>query len=220
MFTSRKPGRRLRFRTGIKHGPNVPVVWRKKTPIDGSGRLTVPSSQMDPVHRALLKFSQAAGFAAVSELRLRLLADNTPALRSIAMAHNLEAVEEAILEYFDRLLSDSEKADVRAARQVRNKLLHCEFWTAERRVLNAGGSVAGGGVQMIDLLAGQNILESIRNGPRVPLREIPKTEPRIFGWIMEGAAQGGLFEEAEHMFCSAIRVTERLFMEGHTVGNA
>jgi hypothetical protein len=166
---------------------------------------------------AIRRFGDAARFAAISELRLRLLAVNTAAIREYATRQKLEDVESAILSHFEKVLTDSEREDIGAARKVRNKLLHCEFWTAEKRVVEAGRTVRSAGMRMLNLTEKSSILESIEHGTRVPLREVGAADPRIFGWIMEGATDGGLFEEAEHIFCNAIRAIERLFLEGHHI---
>jgi hypothetical protein len=140
--------------------------------------------------------------AAILELRVRLLADKHLETRPQALARNLEDTEEAVIAHFAGSLSAEDKALVRAARRVRNKLLHCEFWTAEERLLSLNMSVARSDIIAFSFDTGEErSLDQLTADP---------SDARVFPWVLNGMAPGGLFETAEQTFTEAINIIIRL----------
>src|SRR5437879_236229 len=83
-------------------------------------------------------FRAAGGLAADYELRVRLLADKTPALAQWATAKNLQDVETPLIAHFSASLTDEEKKLLAIVRVLRNKLLHGEFTTARSKLEELG----------------------------------------------------------------------------------
>jgi hypothetical protein len=158
---------------------------------------------MTMFEQCAVRFSEAARMAALLELFVRHLADCTPQLRPVAMAHNLVTTEDAILAHFAPVLLPGESNAIRAARGIRNKLLHCEFWTALARIEGTGRVPHRPPVTMVNLATGV-VLDAV---------DVGETEPRIYGWVALGAAKGGFFEHADEAFSEALRAVKRLFGE-------
>ena len=83
-------------------------------------------------------FRETAGWAAEYELRIRLLADKTPELETHSTARSMATVEDAVLKYFDAVLDAEAKNRFKTVRDLRNKLLHCEFVSAVRYLTDLG----------------------------------------------------------------------------------
>ena len=73
------------------------------------------------------QFKAAAAEGAVYELYIRLLADKVPELRQSAYGERLEDVEGLIVVHFSSALTEDEKNHLKLCRQLRNKILHCDF---------------------------------------------------------------------------------------------
>jgi hypothetical protein len=149
------------------------------------------------------RFGEAAKMAAIFELRARMLADKVEALRRTALAHQLDTTLGAVIQHFCGVITADEVSTLRTAQQVRNKLLHCEFWTAKARLERAGVPVATANVS----------LGCFETEDVTPLAQLDPTQPRLFGWLIASAGSGELFELAEHAFTAAIMVIERLVVE-------
>jgi len=80
------------------------------------------------------QYKAAAGEGALYELRMRLLADKVPALQQSAYGEKLEDVEGLILVHFGNALTDEEKTLLKRCRQLRNKILHCDFGAARKKL--------------------------------------------------------------------------------------
>jgi hypothetical protein len=109
------------------------------------------------------QYKRAAAEGALVELRLRLLADKVPELRSIAHDEKLEKVETLIGEHFADALTVDEKAALRLCRQHRNKVLHCDFRAARGKLEHLGADTQRGNVKRVDLqgLSGTQMAEKI-----------------------------------------------------------
>jgi len=147
-----------------------------------------------------VKFSEAARTASLLELWMRHLAEATTGLRALAHARHLATVEDAVVTHFKNALSKSDVAVIVHARDVRNKLLHCEFWTVKALLDATGANSNMPEVTIIDL----------NTGSAKPASEATAEEPRIYGWLWMGAAPGGIFEQADAAFAAAICVVKRL----------
>jgi hypothetical protein len=161
---------------------------------------------VSPIERQYIHaFGEAAKMAAILELRIRMLADKLPETRPKALAHRLEDAEDSIIAHFAASLSTADVATLQAARRVRNKLLHCEFWTAEKRLLSAERRVVRPEVVALALDTGQEWdLDQLTTA---------EGEPRLFAWVLNGMAPGGLFGTAEQTFIEAVNIIIRLLDE-------
>ena len=83
-------------------------------------------------------FKAAAGEGAVLELKLRLLAGKVPTLRKYAHQQNLGNIEDELATHFGDALSVAEKDMLRLCRQLRNKVLHSDFYAARGKVGELG----------------------------------------------------------------------------------
>jgi hypothetical protein len=163
---------------------------------------------MTNFERNALKFSESARTASLLELWVRHLAEATPALRAQAHARQLATVEDAIVGHFKDSLGDADTHAIKHARDVRNKLMHCEFWTVKDLLEAAGTEFHVPDVTMID----------IATGAQRPASEATPEDPRIYGWLWMGAAPDGLFDHADAAFAAAICVVKRLFSVGSLSG--
>jgi len=96
-------------------------------------------------------FKAAAGEGAVLELKLRLLAGKVPTLRKYAHQQNLGNIEDELATHFGDALSVAEKDMLRLCRQLRNKVLHSDFYAARGKLGELGIDTQSGGVKMIPL---------------------------------------------------------------------
>jgi hypothetical protein len=162
-------------------------------------------------------FKQASGEGAVYELRMRLLADKIPALQKTAYDDRLENVETLIIGHFGNDLSDVEKAALKLSRQLRNKILHCDFKAARDKLQELSIAPQNGGVRKIDAvgLSGnemiQKILDATNNVPGTSIN-VADTKPEagnIFSWLIESGLSGD-FPQAITAFAATIKIIDRL----------
>ena len=85
------------------------------------------------------------------ELKLRLLAGKVPTLRKYAHQQNLGNIENELATHFGDALSVAEKDMLRLCRQLRNKVLHSNFYAARGKLGELGIDTQSGGVKMIPL---------------------------------------------------------------------
>jgi hypothetical protein len=147
-----------------------------------------------------LRFSEAARTASLLELWVRHLAEATKELPALAHARNLATVEDAMISHFKNALSQLDAEALAHARDVRNKLLHCEFWTVKALLDAAGANPHMPDATLIDL----------KTGSAKPASDAGASDPCIYGWLWMGAAPGGIFEQADAAFAAAICVVKRL----------
>ncbi len=152
-------------------------------------------------------YGAACAWGSLLELKTRMLADNTPALKHLAHANKLEDVESAIAAAFASQLQPGDAALLAKARLVRNKVVHGNFSRAKETLIELGFGVSDGGVSRID--ASGNILDALVNGKRVPVSQVPTVDSNIFGWLLE-AGTSGLFERAVEVFQNAGEIIQRL----------
>src|SRR6267378_3032845 len=85
---------------------------------------------------AALRNTVAVG--ADMELRLRMLADKTPAIEHCSTARDMATVEKAIVEHFADRIDEPDRTLLRVARQLRNKLIHGDFTAAVGKLEELG----------------------------------------------------------------------------------
>jgi hypothetical protein len=165
------------------------------------------------------QYKAAAAEGAVYELRMRLLADKIPALQKSAYGARLEGVEELIVGHFASALAEEEQALLKSCRQLRNKVLHCDFAAARRKLEELGTSPQHGNVKRVDIrgLSGRQTIDKIGDvranviGSFQYVGAWPTTAGAIFAWLIEAGVAGD-FKLAADSFARAAGVIERLAM--------
>src|ERR1700740_2963518 len=101
--------------------------------------------------------------SATVELRLRMLANKIPELRAFAHEQNLGDVEMAIIKHFAQALAEEEKSTLARCRQLRNKILHCDFRAARKKLSELGITTPSGNARVIDVrgLCGARMVEKV-----------------------------------------------------------
>ncbi|MDB5988357.1 MAG: hypothetical protein JWR16_3410 [Nevskia sp.] len=174
--------------------------------------------QAPPLTAYLDQFKVAAGEGALVELKLRLLADKVPALQEFAHAQRLDNIEAEVAKHFGSALSDSDKDMLASCRQLRNKILHCNFSAAREKLSALGSESLGGGVRKIDLdgLNTSEMLSKVESaiagevGASVLVMDSPATNPgNVFGWLLEVGGAGD-FVAAANAFRGAAAIIDRL----------
>jgi len=177
---------------------------------------------LSPPHVVFLEqFKSASSEGAIFELKLRLLADKTPSLQQFAHEQKLEDIENKVTEYFGNALSEDEKNTIVVCHQLRNKILHCNFSAARKKLVESGAESISAGVKRIDINGLINITQieakitqAITNNPGSfeSVSESATTTPgRIFGWLLEMGAAGDLLK-AILVFQEASAILDRLLV--------
>jgi hypothetical protein len=163
------------------------------------------------------QYKVAAAEGALYELRLRRLADRVPELQQLAHAQRLEDVETLIVSHFSSVLSEDEKAALRLSRQLRNKILHCDFRAARNKLKQLGIDTPRGDVKKADVggLSGSQMVEKIANlvasvpGAFEYVADSGAGAGSVFGWLLE-VGQAGDFNQAARAFAHAAEIVDRL----------
>jgi hypothetical protein len=163
------------------------------------------------------QYRVAAGEGAVLELKMRLLANKVPRLRPFVDEH-LEDVEEQIITAFAKHLSDTEQAQLQTCRQLRNKVLHCDFPKARSKLHELGAPKVRGGIRQFrfNSQTPEGIAKDLEDAApgRVAGREVAdmtsKAEANIYGWLLELGTAGD-FQRAADVFRVACGILDRLF---------
>jgi hypothetical protein len=161
-------------------------------------------------------FKAAAAEGAVVELKLRLLAGKIPALQKYAHQKRLEDIEVELAEHFDSSLSAEEKETLRLCRQLRNKVLHSDFYAAREKLNELGIETSSGNVRKIDLpvvsiAEVSRKLSAAEAGTEGTLvADTSSTDSgSVLGWFLE-AGNAGDFQRAVSAFKSASAIVDRL----------
>ena len=149
----------------------------------------------------IARYETAAGKAAVTELKLRILAEVIPPLEQHAHDGKLENVENRIFGWFVSIgepLSDTEQSRITTTRQFRNKLLHGELHTARQKMHSLGAPPRTGGVMHMKFGDGpklQQILDALQNNTMTRIADTTTQDTGIAGWLMDMGLAGD-FENA------------------------
>ena len=145
-----------------------------------------------------------------------------PSLQKYAHAQKLEDIETEVAKYFSNWVSDEDKEALRLCRQLRNKVLHCDFRAARDKLEELGGDRGRGDVKAIDVcgLSGTPLAEKVRgaganvDGTFQYVADTSSTEPgTVFGWLLElGMADD--FRKAVEAFSHASAIIDRLARHG------
>src|SRR5271165_2838126 len=98
----------------------------------------------------LERFKAAAAEGAAVELKLRVLAGKVPGLEKYAHQKHLEDIEGELAKHFGAALSVEEKETLRFCRQLRNKVLHSDFYAMREKLKELGQQPGRAGVTKID----------------------------------------------------------------------
>lgn len=164
----------------------------------------------------LPQYKLAAAEGAVLELKLRMLCEAVLPLQSFAHANRLEDAENAVIAHFAAELQEGEAERLATCRQMRNKILHCDFRSARQKLANVGGEIGEGSVRFLRIQEGTPPaaqLASAMRDPRHSFQEVSATsstrEGTVFGWLLELGAAGD-FVEAAKAFRESVLIIERL----------
>ena len=165
------------------------------------------------------QFKAAAAEGALYELRMRLLADKAPAIQKAAYKADLRDVEHLIVTAFSDALCDDEKRLLEQCRQLRNKLLHCDFNALRKKLAEQGVDPRHGEVKRIDIarLSGAEMAGKISDvaanapGSFEYVGDMPAKAGTVFGWLFDAGTSGN-FKEAASSFARAAAIIERLAM--------
>jgi hypothetical protein len=142
-----------------------------------------------------------------------------PAIQKAAYKADLKDVEQLIVKAFSSALSDEEKTLLEQCRQLRNKLLHCDFHALRKKLAEQGAGSQRGDVKRVDIagLSGTRMAAKIREvatgapGSFEYVGETPAKAGTVFGWLFDAGISGN-FKEAASSFARAAGVIDRLAM--------
>jgi hypothetical protein len=165
------------------------------------------------------QYKAAAAEGALYELRMRLLADKVPALQQAAYGERLEDVEGLIIVHFAGHLTDQEKSLLKLCRQLRNKILHCDFHAARKKLGELGANPQQGNVKRIDIrgLSGRAVIAKISDvtanvvGTFQYVGASPTGAGAVLAWLIEAGVAGD-FTEAAKSFARAAQIIDHLAM--------
>lgn len=173
-----------------------------------------------PVERFEQQYKAAAGEGAIVELKMRLLADKIPALQKLAHDQKLEDVELLIAKHFPNDLSADETETLKRCRQLRNKILHCDFRAARTKLNELGVETERGDVKRVDIRGISSPAQLVETIARVKanipgsfeyIGDGPFIAGSVFGWLIE-LGNAGDFVRAAECFAGATRIIDRLAM--------
>jgi hypothetical protein len=163
------------------------------------------------------QYKAAAGEGAIIELKMRLLADKVPELQKFAHDQRLEDVETLIANHFSNALTAEEKTTLAVCRQLRNKILHCDFHAARQKLEQLGIATQSAEVKKVDIrgLSAEQMIEKIAAvkantaGAFEYVADSPFEAGGVFAWLIELGAAGG---RAVKCFAGAAEIVDKLAM--------
>jgi len=132
-------------------------------------------------------------------LHLPLFAGAHEELCAFAHAYLLADVESAIVRILGNRLCEQDKELLKDCRQLRNKVLHCDFRAVKQKLGDMGITIATGGVTKVNLNTGETALVS----------DTSSEAGGVFGWLLE-AQSSGLLKHALDVFGQSITLVRRL----------
>jgi hypothetical protein len=160
----------------------------------------MPDLTPSPLDTVVLpQFANAAAYAGVFEMKVRLLADNTEPLRKLAIKNDLEPLTKRLVEHFEQDLTSRERDILKGCVRLRNKLFHLDLSCVKGKLQALNVELALNTVTAIDL----------NTGERFPVSNLSTEKGRVYGWLWESASSGA-FREAVGKFGEAIGVLDRL----------
>jgi len=164
----------------------------------------------------LERFKAAAAEGAAVELKLRVLAGKVPGLEKYAHQKQLEDIEGELGKHFGAALSAEEKETLRLCRQLRNKVLHSDFYAMREKLKELGQQPGRVGVTKIDfpvptVAEFARKMEAVKAGTEgTVITDTSSTEAGgIYGWLFEVGGAGD-FERACDAFKKSQAIVDRL----------
>ncbi len=164
------------------------------------------------------QYKAAAAEGAVVELKMRLLADKIPALQQYAHAQRLEDIEKELASHFGDHVSDEERKTLALCRKLRNKILHCDFSEARKKLNELGVETQSSGVKRVSLagLSQPQMIEKITNAAagndgtfNFVANSSTSNAGSVFGWLLEMGTSGD-FTQAIDVFGRAVAIVNKL----------
>jgi hypothetical protein len=163
------------------------------------------------------QYQAAAAEGALYELYMRLLADKMPELQQSAYGERLEDVEGLIIVHLSSALTEDEKNHLKLCRQLRNKILHCDFHAARKKLKELGADPQPGNVRRTDIsgLSGRQMAEKISSalanasGSSEYVADLASRAGTVFGWLLEAGGAGD-FAKAADSFKRGAAIVDRL----------
>ena len=158
--------------------------------------------------------AEVGKLAVTQELKLRLLANKTKSIENAAYENKVSDTEEAIVNHFQLAgkISSIEIAQLKISRQIRNKILHCEFDKALKLISELTGKKVDSPVVSVIKTTGLStaeFLSRMKEGLSKPITEFKYKEVGLFGWLMQMHGSGG-FHEAIGIFKRTNAIIDRL----------
>lgn len=163
------------------------------------------------VQDAMDGFAEVGRLAVLQELKIRLLADKTEAIKETSQARSASAPTNAVIDHFAKqnMLTPDEGKLIESTREIRNKIFHCDFLDAmiliERLI---GEPLKPSGIRVLQFKSGVALTDE---APKC-IRNIPKDEAGIFGPLIQMHSSNG-FKLAAKKFEDAIRIIDRVINE-------
>lgn len=163
------------------------------------------------------QYKVAAAEGALLELKLRLLADKTPPLQQSA-GQRLQDIEAHVAKEFGASLTEADKSTLEVSRQLRNKILHCDFSVAREKLKMLGVASQDGGVRKINVtnLSGTQVaakLTAARANVPGTFEAVAtldtKNHGNVYGWLLEMGNSGDFVHSAQ-VFKTAAAIVDRL----------
>ena len=161
-------------------------------------------------------FKAAVAEAATVELKMRLLAEKTMGLELISQNDQLALIEAALIKHYKLLLCDDDETTLLKCRQIRNKLLHGDFFKARQKMSEFNETQNRAEVVKVNLISTnfENVsrqLEEAKIGMQgTRIKDTNSTKSGgTFGWFIE-AGNSGDFEKAINYFRKAGELIDRL----------
>jgi hypothetical protein len=154
-------------------------------------------------------FTRAAGIAALFDLKLRILAENSGAVTGDRVhREKLEEIANVVVRRFASVSAAEERELVVKLASLRNKVLHVEFDSVTNRVISLGESLGKEPIFGVRLETGQ--VSKIRGKP---LARSP-----LVGWLLE-ARQSGALDAAVAQFARGLDLLSRWALSDADAGN-
>jgi hypothetical protein len=160
-------------------------------------------------------FKLASAEAALFELRMRMLAGTIPGIQDAKIDVNLATVQQRVCQHYQQKLTTEETELLRLACALRNKLLHCEFSTARRKLdeINPQQQPREGGLTRLDFGSDVGKTLDVIAGRDAGQYAVAGTTTRtlrdVYRWLHECQASGE-FDEAARVFSQANDLLDQL----------
>lgn len=165
------------------------------------------------IEKLFAAFRSTVAIGADMELRLRMLADKTPAIERFSTAKDMGTVEKAIIDHFGHQVTGSERTILRVARQLRNKLMHGDFTSAVAKLEELGYEKQPPAIKVLKVpekLTVAGLLDALAGAQPFAVDDAPNSG-HLVAWHLQLCADGSLVKAAE-VFRKGVAIIDRLAM--------